>query len=211
MRNLGFGLILCVISALSTAADQPYFPALAKGDSWAYHLEQGTVGSDPQVSLNGVEVIGQNDQGQFILAGFNPKLAADRQIMDILRTVDDDACAMDPFYGTIVRRAAQCEKPPKEGEDWRDYLKIGDRTMKIHVVFQGKEPITVGAGEFNALRFACTADYLDSKKQKFAELKIDYWYAPEVKGFLKIDSRVTQNSGEKFLRATLESFPARKP
>ena len=208
MRSLGHALILCGVAALCAAAE-PYFPALAKGETWGYRVEQGSEGSDPKSALNGVEILGKNKSGQFLLAAFNPNLAADKQIMDIIRIVDEDVCVMDPFHGTLVRRGPQCEKLPKKGEAWRDSLKLGEHTMVSRIVFRGKEIISVGAGKFDALKFDCVSDYFDAKGRKLGAFKIDYWYAAEVKGLVKVDSRETKGSGKRFLRATLESYPAR--
>jgi len=199
---------VATVIPLTATASAPYFPPLAKGDSWAYAVEQGPADKTPTLTLNGVEVR-KKSKGQLVFGSFDPRNARDKRSLDVMHTVDVNACVADPFTGAILRQGARCEQAPAVDEVWRGDLKIDQRTLQIETTFKGREEITVGAGKFNALKFVCSGAFLNSEGQKFALLEITYWYAAEAKGLVKIDSRATMRDGVQLFTASLESFPAK--
>ena len=200
--------VFLTVVPLTAAASSPYFPPLAKGDSWAYAVEQGPADKTLTLTLNGVEVLRKKSQG-FVFGSFDPKNARDKTSRDVMHTVDMDVCVADPFTGAMLRQGARCQQPPAVDEVWRSDLKIDQRTLQIETTFKGREEITVGAGSFNALKFVCSGAFLNAEGQKFALLETTYWYAAEVRGMVKIDSRATTRDGLQLFIAALESFPAK--
>ena len=202
------GALLAAVP-LYAAAAEPYFPLLVLEDSWSYRIEQGPKGEPPSISFKSVKVLYRTTGWQYAITSYLPKVASDRQIHDVLLTVDTDACVVDPFIKAVLRVGVRCEVKPAAGEEWNEALQIGDRTLQAKTTFLGTEELIVGAGKFTTLKFTFTGTFLNKKGRRIADVDATYWYAPEVKGMVRIDSHDATSEGEHVFVASLESFPAK--
>jgi hypothetical protein len=188
-------------------AGEAGYPALRVGDSWEYsgHQQKGGLRREPLRFR--VDIEGEEPDGALVAIHRDPALATDGQIGQLLDSIPAGACVRDLMAGLDVLVAAQCGEPPRKGARWsRELPPSGDRHIRFHFRYLGRDRVRVAAGRYAAHRFEVDQQVIAGATQ--VRVRRRYWYAPEVRGLVLMEFETVDALGRRGNRlfAELRSF-----
>jgi hypothetical protein len=199
--------LLCVQGHAAEAG----FPAIRVGDAWVYAGYEKDKRLRTQPLHFKVEIEGESGAGGLVPVHRDPRINDEQQIGQVLDAAPLGTCVADVLTGIELLTVEQCESPPRAGSRWSREMpgsKQG-RTIRFHFRYVGRKRIKVPAGRFLAHRFEVEQVETTASSEKRV-LRL-YWYAPEVRGIVIMESQPVDLLGNKRwprMHAELQSFTA---
>jgi hypothetical protein len=190
-------------------AEETGFPAIRVGDAWVYSGYQKDKRLRTQPLHFKVEIEADSHAGGLLPVHRDPRIDDERQIGQVLDPAPAGTCVADVLTGIEVLTVQQCASPPKAGSRWTRSLaeaRPGHR-IRLEIRYAGRKKITVPAGRFLSHRF----EVLQVETDASTEIRVRrvYWYAPEVRGIVIMESQPVDLLGNKRwprMRAELMTF-----
>jgi hypothetical protein len=189
-------------------AGEAGFSAIRVGDSWVYSGFEQKPGRDQRIHFK-VDVEEQTATGELIAVHRDPRISEDEQIGQVFDPIPAGTCVADIPAGFQLLMAEQCASPPKLGARWkRELAAAGDRKIRFEIHYSARKKIKVPAGKFEAHRFEI--DQFVTSATSEIQIRRVYWFAPEVRGMVIIESQAIDQLGRRGgkLHAELQSFTA---
>jgi hypothetical protein len=196
---------LMVLSLLCAQAhaEEAGFPAIRVGDSWEYSGYHDDDGLRSRPLHFKVEIEGESESGGLIPAHRDPRLPDDQQIGEVLDALPAGSCVADILVGLEVLNVEQCAAPPRVGSRWSRELPFkGGRTIRFDIRYAGRRMIAVPAGRFRAHRFDVEQHVISLATR--SRVRRVYWYAPEVRGMLVMESQPIYSRGKQGTKVHVE-------
>jgi hypothetical protein len=184
-------------------AEEAGYPAVRVGDSWEYsgHQQKGSLRRRPLRFR--IDIEGVNPSGDLVAIHRDPSIDSDGQIGQVLDPVPAGGCVRDIMAGLDVLVPSQCATPPGKGARWSRELSLaGGRRIRFDFRYAGRERVRVPAGRFAAHRFEVDQQVIAGTTQ--IRLRRRYWYAPEVRTLVLMESETVDVLGRRGNRVFAE-------
>lgn len=215
-------IALFLTASLGHAADIPETVPLPVtiGDSWTF--KRTTVGQVTLLSRIIFKIAQQGPSNQYIYQSLPGEVSGrGPTAWREAGRVDMDACMIDFFGGGSLGITHSCTTAFTPGMDWNtEETAKGSKTSQRYEVV-GRENVTVGAGEFNAIKIESHWEVAKALNPGRTPLKYGppqryhfvYWYAPETKTMVKTEREFRTSTGALESRVTdeLQAFRVQKP
>lgn len=215
-------IALFLTASLSHAADipEPVQLPVSIGDSWTF--KRTTVGQVTLPSRVIFKIAQQGPNNQYIYQSLPGEVSGrGPTAWREAGRVDMDACMVDFFGGGSLGITHSCTTAFVPGMDWNtEETAKGSKTSQRYQVL-GRENVTVGAGEFSAIKIESHWEVAKTLNPGHTPLKYAppqryhfvYWYAPETKTMVKTEREFRTSSGTLESRVTdeLQAFRVQKP
>ncbi len=185
------------------------FPAIRVGDAWVYAGHEKDKRLRRQPLHFKVEIEAGGGTGGLVPVHRDPRIDDEQQIGQVLDAAPVGSCVTDVLTGIEVLTVRQCESPPKAGARWTREIPGArpDRTIRFQFYYAGRKKVKVPAGRFLAHRFE--VEQVETTASTEKRVRRVYWYAPEVRGLVIMESQPVDVFGNKRwprMRAELQSF-----
>lgn len=200
--------LLCV----SSHAEEAGFPAIHVGDAWVYSGYEKDKRLHNKPLHFKVEVESESLLGRLVPVHRDPRIPDDQQIGQALDDVPAGSCVTDLLAGVEILSIQQCASPPRVGTSWTRDLRtrVPGQSIRFDIRYTARKRVKVPAGRFLAHRFEIRQ--VTTSESGVSRLRRVYWYAPEVRGLLIMESQpvdMLDNLRWPRLRAELQSFTPR--
>jgi hypothetical protein len=192
-------------------AGESGFPPIRVGDSWVYSgFEKDKRLRSSPLHFK-VEIESESGTGRLVPVHRDPRLHDEQQIGQVLDAAQEGTCVADMLAGIEVLTLQQCVTPPEPGTRWTRQLpgSFNGRSIRFEIHYAGQKKVKVPAGRFLAHRFQ--VEQVETTASGVKRIRRVYWYAPEVRGIVIMESQPLDLLGNKRwprMRAELQSFTA---
>ena len=212
-------LLLAMATSAAAEFPDPALTPVGIGDSWTF--KRTATGQSSNVSRIIFKIAQQGPSNQYIIQSLPAEVSGrGPTAWRNAGTIDMDACMIDFFGGATLGITNSCNTAFTPGMDWNtEETSQGARTAQRYQII-GPEAVTVGAGNFQAIRIESqweVAKVLNAGKSplKYAAPQrylFTYWYAPETRTMVKTEREFRNAAGTVEVRSTdeLEAFRAMK-
>ncbi len=211
MKMQRFAILLAAVSIGAAAADMSSFPRqpLDIGDEWTYVQKPSSDGTAAEVTTN-YSVGYESDHHRLAIlytrdTGANPRRRNGEEI-------DADDCIIDVVTGSRLGLERTCSVALPVGKQWR----ADDASTLRHIQRRYKvlahEVVEVPAGKFMAIKIDLAWSWADVTDHRSVPMKLaaakqyhwTYWYAPQVKGMVKMEREGLDSAGASVGRSVTE-------
>lgn len=209
MKRVWIAGLLFVCVQPHAHAEEAGFPAIRIGDTWVYTGHQKDKRLRSQPLHLAVEIEGDAGASRLLPVHRDPGIPDEWQIGQVLDPVPAGTCVADLLAGLQILSVDQCESPPRAGMRWTRELPpaANGRQLRFDIRYVGRKRIKVPAGRFLAHRF--DIEQTETRGSLTGRTRRVYWYAPEVRGIVIMDSQPVDELGIgrwPRLHAELEKF-----
>lgn len=193
-------ILISAVTLLSAqSASAQALPTLQLGDTWHYQQYQVVGQREKRLADVDLRVSYRTDNGRWALARFKgPKSFAELKqqgqtpVLEHGPTISSMSCVVDLFDGFNLLTDKGCNPPPAPKENWSRAIQTEKSSITVMLEHLGMESVEVPAGQFTAYRFKLISSFTPRSSDDDAPPpteyeEVDYWYATEVRGMVKIE------------------------
>lgn len=172
------------------------------GDMWVYKQTTEAPGQAPSSDTWRFRAAYRTKEGKLAVLAAPAKLAGPNVLWKIVYLLNDDVCTLDVANGESLGLKHSCDTPLKVDMAWESGS--AERQSRMHERYQvlAQEKVQVPAGSYEAFKIDSVGT-VDGKR-----FHTIFWYAPEVKGMIKIVRENFDASGRISQQLTEELMPA---